>query len=512
MRINSLAFIAMIVPLFVGNSAIGDPSTTVPKYEPTWESLNRHEIPQWLVDAKLGLYAHWGVYSVPAFRTEWYGRLMYDTQTRGDAVFKHHIKTYGEQSKFGYKDFVPRFKAEKFDADEWARIFRSSGAKYIGITIVHHDGFCLWDTKFNRWNSMQMGPKRDIYGELTTALRGQDERIKILACFHHMRSYGWFFPKDKQMLEKGRQAGWDIFDPKYADLYRNPQTEPHEKFILEWRGKVLEVIDKYQPDVIWFDGGNFRSGKNEGTTLEILAHFYNTQTNKGSSVEVINKKSNFHPNFGLRNFEKGGNRPSRVPFPWVDDLNIAHRGWCYTHDIDYRSANEIIDGFVDRVSRGGGLMLSVSPKPDGTIPDEQQQLLAELGKWLKINGEGIYGTRRWKIETEGPDDKLIVDNGKKTLWDFDDTCDAGDVRFTRKGNTLYAFLLGWPEDGTAVIKSLGTDTAIGSGGIARVTMLGHDGDLKWRQTEGTMSVELPAKPSCEHAHGLRIDVHGTIAK
>jgi alpha-L-fucosidase len=195
-----------------------------------------------------------------------------------------------------------------------------------------------------------------------------------------------------------------------------------------------------------------------------------------------------------------------VPFPWVDDLNIANRGWCYTHDIKYRSANEIIDGFVDRVSRGGGLMLSVSPKADGTIPAEQQQLLAELGNWLKINGEGIYGTRRWKIETEGPDDKLIVDNGKKTLWNFADTCDDRDFRFTRKGNTLYAFLLGWPKDGTAVIKSLGTKTTISTGEIAYVTMLGHDGAMKWGRTEDGLTVKLPETPSCNYAHGLKIEM------
>jgi len=490
--------------------AKADTPTTFPTYEATWESLNQHETPPWLIDAKLGLYAHWGVYSVPAYRTEWYGRLMYDTQTRSDDVFKHHIATYGGQAKVGYKDFVPQFKAEKFDAAEWARIFRSSGAKYIGITVVHHDGFCLWDTKFNRWNSAQMGPKRDIYGELTAALRKQDKDLKILTCFHHFRSYGWFFPRSKELQERGRKEGWDIFDPKYADLYRNPETEPHEKFFTEWRNKVKEVIDHYRPDVIWFDGGKFSGGKNEPFTLDVLAHFYNTQSKKGAPVEVINKKTNFPREFGLRNFEKGGNRPPHVPFPWVDDLNIAHRGWCYTHDIDYRSANEIVDGFIDRVSRGGGLMLSVSPKADGTIPVEQQKLLAELGNWLKINGEGIYGARRWKIETEGPDKKLIVDNGKKTLWNFEDNCDAGDIRFTRKGNTLYAFLLGWPENDTALIKSLGTTTPVASGKITRITMLGHEGELEWERTDSGLAVTLPTTAPCKHAHGLKIEVDGEL--
>ena len=479
-------------------------------YQPSWDSLNQHEIPDWLLDAKLGLYGHWGIYSVPAFKTEWYGRLMYDKQTRGDAVFNHHIAKYGKQSEFGYKDFIKNFRAEKFDPGEWADIIAKSGAKYAGITVVHHDGFCLWDTQYSRWNAQQMGPKRDLYGELVLALRRTDPGMKILACFHHYRTYGWFHTADNALLAQGKKEGWDIFDPAYADFYRNSDTEPREHFIAEWKNKVIEVIDKYQPDIIWFDGGGFRKKENEPSTLEVLSHFYNTQSRKGSLVEVVNKKSNFHPDFGLRNFEKGGNRAPKIDFDWADDLNIANRGWCYTHDIKYRSPNQIIDGFVDRVSRGGGLMLSISPKADGSIPPEQRHILLEMGNWLRINGEGIYGTRKWKIETEGPVDKFLSHTGKKTMWNFESNGDAHDIRFTRKNNQLFAFILDWPKDGRVIIKALGTDTKVASQGIAGVRLLGYPGKLRWMRDNQALVIYLPDKKPCHYTYGFEIEVAGEL--
>ena len=483
-----------------------------PVYQPSWESLNQHDIPDWLLDAKLGLYGHWGIYSVPAFKTEGYGRLMYDKQTRGDDVFNHHIATYGKQSEFGYREFIKDFKAERFDPDAWAELIVKSGARYAGITVVHHDGFCLWDTQYNKWNAKRMGPKRDLYGELVAALRRIDPNMKILSCFHHYRSYGWFYTKDKALLEQGKKEGWDIFDPAYADFYRNPATETHEHFLAEWKNKVIEVIDQYQPDIIWFDGGGFRKKENESTTLEVLSYFYNTQTRKGSLVEVVNKKSNFHPEFGLRNFEKGGNRAPKLDFPWADDLNIANRGWCYTHDMRLRTPNQIIDGFVDRVSRGGGLMLSISPKADGTIPDEQRHILLELGRWLKINGEGIYGTRKWKIETEGPVDKFLSNTGKKVMWNFEGKGDAADIRFTCKGERLFAFVLDWPSHGQVQIKSLGTQTQAASQGLAGVRLLGYDGQLTWTRDRDGLKISLPEKKSCDYALGLEILISGELLR
>ena len=368
----------------------------------------------------------------------------------------------------------------------------------------------MWDSEFTRWDSKETGPKRDLYGELVSSIRSADPEMKILACFHHMRSNGWFFTKDTLLRKSARDEGWDIYDPEFADFYRNPKTEPKGEFLTEWKSKVKEVIDNYQPDVIWFDGGGFRSEENEPATLEVLTHFYNTQQSKGSAVEVINKKTNFHPDFGLRNFEKGGNRPPKLDFNWVDDLNIANRGWCYTHNISYRSVNEIIDGFIDRVSRGGGLMLSISPMADGTIPEEQKQILKELGDWMKVNGEGIYETRKWKIETEGPDDKFQYDSGSKMMWTFSDNGASTDIRFTRKGDRLFAYLLDWPESGEALIKSLGTGNKFSSGEISGVKLMGYEGEISWSRDENGLKIILPDEKVSEYAVGFEIVVKGEL--
>ncbi|MCK4919743.1 MAG: alpha-L-fucosidase [Bacteroidales bacterium] len=507
---KNLLYLILVVFLSSCSNKISEKE--FPVYEPNWESLNQHEIPEWLLDAKLGLYGHWGVYSVPAFQTEWYGRIMYDKYTRGEKAFNHHIETYGNQADFGYKDFIKDFKAEKFDPDVWADIIVKSGAKYAGITAVHHDGFCLWDSEYTRWDSKDMGPERDLYGELVGAIREADPEMKILTCFHHYRTYGWFYSKDSALLEQGKAENWDIFDPEYSDFYRNPQTELREDFMIEWENKIKEVIDNYQPDVIWFDGGNFRGAENEPRTLEVLSYFYNTQSKKGSEVEVVNKKSNFHPDFGLRNFEKGGNRGVKTDFDWADDLNIANRAWSYTHDINYRTSNQIIDGFIDRVSRGGGLMLSIAPMADGAIPEEQINILTDLGDWLKINGEGIYGTRRWKIETEGPNDKFMEDGGKKIMWNFKGNTDASDIRFTKKGNQLFAFILDWPADGKVVIKSLSSSEKIAENGIHNVKLLGYDGALNWQRDEAGLTIDMPQNKIGNYAYGFEIVTDGKLVE
>ncbi len=212
----------------------------------------------------------------------------------------------------------------------------------------------------------------------------------------------------------------------------------------------------------------------------------------------------------MRNFEKGGNRPPKLDFPWADDLNIANRGWCYTDDIAYRSVNQIVDGFIDRVSRGGGLMLSISPKADGTIPEEQKTILKALGDWLKINGEGIYGTRKWKIETEGEVEKFLSDNGRKIMWNFENKGEATDIRFTVKDNRLFAFLLDWPDNGEALIRSLGTGTEVASGGISGVKLMGYDGELSWIRDETGLRITLPQEKISDYAAGFEIFVNGDL--
>jgi len=479
-------------------------------YRPDWQSLTKHQNPEWLLDAKFGIYAHWGVYSVPAYKSEWYGKMMYDPDDRRGG-YEHHRKTFGPQNKFGYKDFIPMFKAEKFDPDAWADLIRDSGAKYAGIAVVHHDGFGLWDSDVYQWNAGKMGPKRDLYGDLVKSLRSRN--LKIVATEHNMRTYDWYLPNEKYQAQQ-KQDGFDLYDPKYADFYWNHHTSTKADFMRVWRSKLLEVVDRYRPDVLWFDGGDFTSPDVASFVLSTLAHYYNQAEARKTPVEVLNKfagtmKFNFPEEFGILTYEAGRDRPDMVRKNWIDDQSIAEVGWGYAQDQVIRSPREVVLGFVDRVSRGGGLLLSLAPMANGVIPDNQKLVLREMGEWLRVNGDAIYGTRRWKVEVEGSTEKLVYQQQKHKRWKFD-AANAEDIRFTRKGDSLYAIALGWPEDGKLRIKTLKQGALVSSSGIAGVSLLGSKTPVKWKQTAEALEVELPPVKPCKHAYALKVAVKGHL--
>ena len=485
-------------------------------YEASWESLAKHEIPEWLMDAKFGIYAHWGIYSVPAYGNEWYGKRMYDLDSD---IYRHHVETYGDPEVFGYKDFIPMFKAENYDPEEWADIIAGSGARFAGFALVHHDGFCLWDSDHTPWNSMDMGPGRDLYGELVKSLK-EKPGMKIIATFHHIRTFNWYLPynvsfyepNDQDLKERYASKNWDIFDPAYGDLYWNESVgRKQEDFILEWKEKVREVVDNYQPDVIWFDGGQFREKGNSELVTNLLAYYYNKEKEWNKEVEVLNKLPvsmvfNFPEDVGMLTYEEGRDRDAVVLKPWIDDMKISDKSWGYIMGQKYKDPDVIIDGLVDRVSRGGGLLLSLCPMADGTINEEQKYVLSEIGKWLKINGEAIYGTRPWKVQYEGDEQKMRT-GGKHSGWVFDH-CNATDIRFTRKGNYLYAILLGIPENEKVTIGSLGKSAHISTKGIRKVRLLGSDVDLPWKQEEQALHVELPGNLKHRYALCLEMEIKG----
>jgi alpha-L-fucosidase len=486
-------------------------------FESSWESLKKHETPEWLLDAKFGIYAHWGLYSVPAYGNEWYGRMMYDV---GSDIHRHHVETYGDPSEFGNKEFVPLFKAENFNPDEWADIIEASGAKYAGFALVHHDGYCLWDSEYTRWNSMDTGPGRDLYGELVQSLRKKED-MKVIATFHHIRTFNWYLPYkvkfyepiDDEIRQTYIAKNWDIFDPAYADLYWNQETGMEEDFIKEWNNKVTEVIEKYQPDVIWFDGGQFQDSINELMVMDLLAHYYNKGAKWNKEVEILNKlptsmKFNFPAAVGMKTFEEGRDRKNNLEGTWIDDMKISHSSWGYVEGQTYKDPDVIIDGLIDRVSRGGGLVLSLCPKADGTINPEQKNVLTEIGGWLKINGEAIYGTRKWKIQAEGDEEKLIK-KGKHSTWVFDQ-CDANDIRFTKKGNELYALVLGAPDTEKLNIQSLGTTTRISTRGIKNISLLGSDEKIKWERNESGLVLHIPSQIPSEYALAFKIELKGDL--
>lgn len=470
---------------------------------PDWSSLAAHQPPAWLVDAKFGIYAHWGVYSVPAFANEWYAKRMYDPDdNRG--TYEHHRKTYGTQDRFGYKDLVPMFRAEKFDPGAWADIIRQSGARYAGTAVVHHDGFLLWNSKVSRWNAASMGPRRDLYGDLVKALRARG--LKIIATEHHMRTFNWYLPNRRSVWDEQRQAKFDLYDPRYADLYWNEFTGSKPDFMRQWQAKLLEVIDNYRPDVLWFDGGDFTSPEVAGFVQRSLAHYFASARKWPAEVEVLNKfagtmKFNFPREFGMLTFEAGRDRPAEVDRPWIDDLSIAQGTWGYVNGMAIKTPREVIHGLIDRVSRGGGLLLSLAPTASGEIPEDQKALLRELGEWLRVNGEAIYGTRTWKTHGEGSIEKLRTRTGKHSGWTFE-TCGPEDVRFTRKGDALYAIALGWPQNGHWLIRALAGEE------VASVAMLGSKGPVKWSRGPRGLRIDAPPAPPARYAYAFRIALKG----
>ncbi|UCC23227.1 MAG: alpha-L-fucosidase [Planctomycetota bacterium] len=413
------------------------------KYEPTWESLREYkEIPQWLRDGKFGLYTHWGPYAVHAYgeNTTWYSHGMYmDPESEAR---EHFEKNFGKLTpEFGYKDLIPKFTAEKFDADEWADLFAKSGAKFAGPVAEHHDGFAMWDTKYSDWNAAKMGPKRDVVGELEKAIKKRD--MKFVTAFHHAANW-FFFPVWDERYDAG--------DPKYAGLYGQPHEEGamrNQEFLDEWYGKIIEVIDNYSPDFIWFDFA--LDSIPEGYVKDFLAYYYNHAEAEGKEVVVTYKGNDLVPATGVRDLELG-QEPRLTYHEWITDSTVDDRGaWGYANDLIFKSPNRVIDNLVDRVSKNGYLLLNVGPKPDGTIPEEARELLLEVGEWLEINGDAIYGTSPWLIASEGPtnlgDASAIGFNESNVVYT------SKDVRFTVKGDNLYATFLAWPGE-QAVIRTL----------------------------------------------------------
>jgi len=436
MKVKSRFWLISIIIIFVSVSVFGQ------KYQPNWQSLTRHQTPQWLQDGKFGIYTHWGIFSVHAHgtNTTWYSFAMY-FDPQGEAR-RHFEKTFGKLTpEFGYKDLIPLFTAEKFNADEWAELFQKAGAKFAGPVAEHHDGFAMWDTKYSKWNAAKMGPKRDIVGELGKAIKKRG--MKYVTAFHHAENWDFFPVWDKR---------YDTGDPKNSGLYGQPHkpgAKRNQAFIDEWYGKILEVINNYSPDFIWFDFA--LDNIPEGYIKDFLAYYYNNALDKGKDVIVSYKGHDIVPGAGIRDLELG-QEPDVTYNDWITDTSVDDRGaWGYATDLTFKTPERLIDNLIDRVSKNGYLLLNVGPKPDGAIPEGAKNVLLKMGAWLKTNGEAIYGTTPWFVAAEGP-----TNLGKTTDTGFNESnvvYTPEDIRFTVKGDVLYATFLDWPGE-KAVIHTL----------------------------------------------------------
>lgn len=475
-------FLKTLVFLFVvscTSKKASDEKQPSKKYTANWESLQQYQVPEWYKDLKFGIYFHWGPYTVPAYENEWYSRWMY---VDGHPINEYHKKTYGTLDAFGYKDFIPMFKAEKFDADIWADLFLKAGAQFAGPVAEHADGFAMWDSKLTNWDAKDMGPKIDVVGAIEKAVKKRG--LKFIATYHRHWLYAWYPTWD---------ADTDASNALYEGLYGPKVPEgsfvmagkptrplPSQKFNQEWLNRLMELTAKYDPDIIWFDNKMDIIG--ESYRKQFLANFYNQGLKKGKDVVVTYKFKDLKVGSAVLDLERSRMREKK-DFTWLTDDSIDWKSWSNSQTPEYKSTNRLIDFLVDVVSKNGAVLLNVTPTAEGVIPEEVEIRLLQMGEWLAVNGEAIYKTRPWKIYGEGPAE--VIEGHLSEYKNKDNT--AEDIRFTTKGETLYATVLDWPTDPIR-IKSLSNKDYE----IKHITLLGSNEKIRWEQTQNGLII-APSK-------------------
>lgn len=450
-RIYLSGFFALVLTLLVSAQQQKPPVAEGP-YKPTDESLKQYQYPEWFRDAKFGIWSHWGPQAVPR-QGDWYAKKMYQ---EGGSVYKYHIEHYGHPSEFGYKDIIPLWKAERWDPEKLMELYKKAGAKYFVSMGTHHDNFFLWNSKLNKWNSVNMGPKKDVVALWQQAAKNQG--LKFGVSEHLGASYTWFqtaHGSDKQ----GPKAGvpYDGANLDYQDLYHANAT-PDDKdwltrnpaFQLEWYRSIKELVDNYQPDLIYSDSK--MPFEDVGRTL--ISHFYNQDITKNNGkLEAVYTCKQASGGMWVEDLERGV-KDTVSQYPWQTDTSIGD--WYYRTGQKYKSANEVIQMLADIVSKNGNLLINVVQTPEGDIEPDMQKILEEIGIWISANGEGIYGSRPWKIYGEKPANKPVVKLGR---FDENYKLNSKDIRFTIKGDILYAFCLGTPTENIR-IGSLGKKSKI----------------------------------------------------
>ena len=466
-------------------------------YKDTWESLCSYQTPQWYADAKFGIFIHWGVYAVPAFGSEWYSRYMY---IEGTKEYEHHLTTYGPHKNFGYKDFIPLFKGEKFNADEWADLFVKSGARYIMPVAEHHDGFAMYDCSFSQWNSVRMGPQKDIMGDLKKAA---EKRGIVFSVSYHRAEHVWFF-------NGGRKYECDINDPAYRDFYgkqqdggdnvHNVYMEPPSKaHCRDWLLRVCELVDKYRPRIVYFDWWVHNLAW-KPYLKKFAAYYYNSAKKWGMEVAINYKYNAFPLGSAVYDVERGQLADIR-PRLWQTCTAAAENSWGYTAGNKFKNPVTLVGNLVDIVSKNGVMLLNIGPRADGSITDEDRKILLAIGDWLKKNGEGIYGTTYWQRYGEGPTD--IVEG---TFKDVErNAFTSKDIRFTWKKGILYAFVMKYPKNGAVIIPSLKSDISVnGDFNIQSIKILGFPNKVSFKRDSNALRIQVAGSITTSYPVGFAI--------
>lgn len=493
--------------------------------ELSWEELaEQYSCPEWFRDAKFGIWFHWGPQSVPEQGGGWYARHMYmedvGKQKFGKMANPYHLQTYGHPSEFGFKDIINSWKAEKFDAEALVRFSKENGAKYIVALANHHDHFDLFNSSHHPWNSVNVGPKRDIIGEFSQASR--NENLKFGVTSHDNRHLNWWksafgtdtkgdfkgIPYDGRLTkEDGIGKWWEGYDP--ADLY-GPVPEKRTPEVIEkikenWELRHLELVDNYKPDILYYDGFGFSYGDHGKA---VSRRMYNNSLNENGKIDAVMLLK--APVSGtVTEVESGGSNTLREE-PWQSEITFTD--WFYKKDRHLaHNARTILEMLIEAVSKNGNLLLNIELHPDGSIPPEQKVIIETVGDWLKINGEAIYGTRPWKVYGDGKsvrgEDEISEDGGirnagddvvakKRTGEHYNQRTTASpayandEVRFTKKGDNLYIMIMN-PKKGEIKISTFGLNNKLNPGKLKKLSKLDNGNKVKFKQTNTNTIITVP---------------------
>lgn len=526
-------------PLLAQRNFLSSPDFKGP-FDPTWDSLAKYQVPNWFRDAKFGMWAHWGPQCEPE-AGDWYARSMYE---EGSRQYKFHLEKYGHPSKFGFKDVINVWKADNWNPEELVSLYKDAGAKYFMAMANHHDNLDLYNSKYQpNWNSTKIGPKKDIIAGWEKAARKAN--LPFAVSIHAAHAWSWFetaqrsdkngplagVPYDGKLTKAdGKGTWWEGLDPQELYAQNHPLSEkndddngihsqwnwgngvakPTETYVENFHNRTIDLIDKYNPDMLYFDDTALPLWPISDAGLRIAAHLYNKSFQKNKSVQtVITGKilTEQQRKALVWDIEKGQSNEIE-PLPWQTDTCIGN--WHYDRSVyenkRYKSAKTVIHTLIDVVSKNGNLMLNIPVRGDGSIDELERQIVKEIGAWMKLNGSSIYGTRPWKIFGEGPQQESA---GALTAQGFNEgkgkPFTSQDIRFVQKDNVLYATVMDWPENGTAVIKSLGTELPYYTGKIKQIKLVSTGEKLKFKQNSKALEVYFPKqKPQGSFANALEI--------
>lgn len=476
------------------------------EYKAEFASLEQiNPVPEWFKDAKFGIYFHWGAYAVPAFANEWYPRTMYMDGTPENL---HHTEVYGSPAEWPYNYFItgakdkegnfvqfaPKLKSQggNFDPAEWAQLFHDAGARFAGPVAEHHDGFSLWASEVNPWNSKDLGPKLDLVGLFTDAIR--EKNMKVFLSMHHAFHITGYY-----------EAVPKTDDPELQMLYGQMGKEKNEAL---WLAKHKEIIDLYQPDIIYQDFNLHLI--TDSVLLGFLSYYYNSAEDWNKDV-VATFKDGLNEKCAVLDYERGG-PPDITGNYWLTDDAISSSSWCYTEGIEYYSVQQILHAFLDRISKNGNMILNISPMPDGSIPEEQKEILRGMGQWLKRYGEAVYATRAWHRYGEGPTEM----GGAHGIMGEPVAGTAADIRYTRSkdNSTLYAIMLGWDKGMKEIVLRSLSSNRIDLKNLKSVELInGNTGSymaLDYDQTPEGLIVQLPDHSFDEPAYVIKLNFRGKM--